>query len=105
MGSAPVRDHDSVKAPLTLEDVVEHVLVVAEMLALVEVVRAHDRPCATFLDSSLECRKINLIEGSVIQHGIVLMTLCLLIVKRIMLYADCDAVLLYLLDIRHYHLR
>ena len=75
------------------------------MLALIEVVGTHDRPCATLLNCCLERRKVDFIESSVIDDSIVLMTLRLLVIERIMLHAYSDTILLNLLNIRHYHLR
>jgi hypothetical protein len=77
---------------------------VAEVLAFEEVVCAHDGPCASFLNCSLEGREIDLIESSVVDNCIIGVTSCFLVVEGIMLYADSYSVLLYFLDIRNAHL-
>ena len=55
------------------------------------------------MDCSLECRKVYLIEGTVVNDGIVLMAKAFLIVEGIMLYTHCNSVFLYFLYIRNDH--
>ena len=105
MRSAPVGNDNSVETPFSLEDIVQKVLVMAGMLSLVKIISSHDRPCATFLHSSLECREINLVQRSVRKDCIILMPLGLLVVQSIMLHAHCDSVLLHFLHIWNHHPR
>ena len=104
MSAAPVGNHSPVEAPFLLEYPVQNPVVMAEVLALKQVVCTHDRPCSAFLNCHLEGRKIYFIQGPVIHDCIVCVSVCFLIVQREMLHAHRDSVLLYLLNIRHGHL-
>ena len=75
----------------------------AEMLAFVKIVCSHYRPCASFLNRSLEGREIDFVQGPVVDDGIVLVTETFLIVQGEVLHADGDTVLLDLLNIRDNH--
>ncbi len=105
MRASPVRNHSSVKAPILLENPVQHVFVMAQVLPAIQIVSSHHRPGPALLHGSLECGKIYLMQSPVIYYGIILMPLCLLIVKGKMLHADGHSVFLHLLHIRNDHLR
>ena len=77
----------------------------AEMLSAVKVVRAHYAPGASFLDSSLEGRKINLIESAVGKIDVGRMAAFFLVVEGVMLNACGHVVGLHSLDVRNDHLR
>lgn len=85
-------------------DVVEDILVVAEMLTLVVVVGTHDRPCSAFLNGCFESRQIDFVQGPVVYHSVVVVAPRLLIVQCEVLYTGGNAVFLYFLNIRHDHL-
>ncbi len=103
MGASPVAYHHPVEAPFTLEDVVEHPLVVAEVLVLVIVVGSHYRPRATLLDSCLESGQVDFIEGAVIDYHVGGVAVDLLVVEGVMFHAGGNAAILHPLDIRHHH--
>ena len=77
----------------------------AAMLALVFIIGAHDGPCPALLDSRLEGRKVNLVEGPVVDLDVDAVAVLLLIVQREVLDAGGDAVLLHLLNIGNHHPR
>ena len=54
VATAPVADHHAIKAPVLLQNLVEHDIVVAVVLVLIEVVGTHDGPGTTLLHSGLE---------------------------------------------------
>ena len=104
MCAAPVRDYRAVKSPFLLEYLVQDPVVMAEMFAFEQVVRTHDRPCASFLHGRLESREIDFIKSTVIDNSVIMMAVSLLIVERKMLYAHCHSVFLHFPDIWNSHL-
>ena len=102
--AAPVADNNAIKAPLTLEDVTEKLLIVAVELAVIKVIRAHDCPCITLDNSSLESRKIYFIESSVIHNRVRLSSLELLVIHCVVLYTGSNTILLNTFYIRYNHL-
>ena len=63
--ATPVGDDHTIVLPITLQDLVEHNIIVTIVLVLIEVVGAHDTPCATLSDGSLEGRQVDLMESTV----------------------------------------
>ena len=104
LDTAPIRNYSTIKAPLITQDVNQHSLIVAAVLILVEVVRAHNRPSATLLNCSLECRQIDLVECTIANTYIHIVTFELLVIERIVLHARSYAILLHLLNIGNNHL-
>ncbi|CCZ47875.1 predicted protein [Bacteroides sp. CAG:661] len=101
--AAPVRNDHTVEAPLSFQDVLQEIFVVAAVLALVQVVRAHDGPCLALLHSGLEGRQIDFIQGTVVHHDIQCRAIDFLIVQRKVLDAGRHAVLLHALYIGNNH--
>ena len=103
VASAPVADHHAVEAPLPLQNIHQDALVVAEVLIIIKVVCAHDRPGTTFGDSRLECGQIDLVKRSVIHVHIHGVTVDLVVIQREMLDADGHILALDALNVGHYH--
>ena len=75
------------------------------MLILIKIVRTHDRPSLGLLHSSLESRQIDLVEGTVADDDVHLMTILLVVVQGIVLHTGCHTLRLESLDIGHHHAR
>ena len=101
--ATPVADDGAIEAPFTLEDLVHKVLVVAGMLTTEEVVASHQCPGTTFANGCLESGQIDLAEGTLVAESIGGVALVLVVVERIVLHADCHALLLHALDVAHCH--
>ena len=87
MCASPVAYHYAVIFPVALQNLVQCPLVVAVVFVLVEIVCAHDSPSLTFLYSSLEGWEIDFMEGTVAHDDVYLMTVFLLVIEAVMLYA------------------
>ena len=105
MAASPVGDYHTIEAPVLLQDLVEHDIIVAVVLVLIEIVGAHDSPGTTLLHSGLESGQVDLVQGTIADDDIHLMTVFLVVVQRIVLHAGSDAFRLQSLNIRHYHPR
>ena len=75
----------------------------AVVLVLIKVIRAHDGPCPTLLDGSLEGREIDLMQGAVADDDVHLMPVFLIVVQGIVLHTGSNALRLKTLDVRHHH--
>ena len=103
MGAAPVADHHAVILPITLQNLVEGVLVLAAVLVLVEVVGAHDAPSVALLDGGLECGQINLAQGAVAHDNVHLVAMLLIVVQAEVLHTGRCTRALQALDVGHHH--
>ncbi len=103
--ATPVADNRSVEPPFFLEDVVEHTLIVTEMLIFVVVVCTHYRPCFAFLYGSLEGGEINLVESAVIHNNVCGVAVQLVVVESEVLHTCRHAAILKTLHVGHYHNR
>ena len=103
VATAPVADDGAVKAPLTLEDIVQQVLVVAAVLVFVKVIGTHDGPGTAFLHGRFEGRQVDFIEGTVVHDHIGRMAVDFVVVQGIVLDADGHFVALDSLDVVHGH--
>ena len=103
MRAAPVGDDHSVESPFSAQDVVEKVFVVAAVLVLIEVVGAHDGPCAAFLDCRLECGQVDFVERAVVDYHVGVVAVDLMVVEGEVLHAGCHSVGLHSLDVGDYH--
>ena len=99
----PVGDDCAIEAPLALEDLVQETLIVRYVLILILVVAAHEAPCVTLLDCSLERTEIEFIESSVGNLDIDMTTELLLVVEHIVLDAASHAIALQACYIWHNH--
>ena len=84
--AAPVGDDYTIVLPITLQDLVEHNVIVTVVLVLIEVVGAHDTPCATLSDGSLEGWQVDLMESTVRDDDVHLMAILLVVVQGIVLH-------------------
>ena len=91
MRTAPVGYHHAIEAPLALQYVVEQPLVVAVVLILVHVVGTHYAPYSGLGYGSLEGRKINFVERTVVNYDVYLMPVFLVVVESEVLNAGCHA--------------
>ena len=73
------------------------------MLTTEEVVASHQCPGTTFANGCLESGQIDLAEGTLVAESIGGVALVLVVVERIVLHADCHALLLHALDVAHCH--
>ena len=103
VATSPVADHHAIEAPVLLQDLVEHDIIVAVVLVFKEVVGAHDGPGTTLLHSSLEGRQVNLMQSAVADNNIYLMTVFFIIVQRIVLHTGSDTLRLQSLNVWHQH--
>ena len=101
--AAPVGDDDTVEAPVVLQNLVEHRGIMAVVLVLIEVVGAHDGPGSALLHSSLEGGQVYLVEGTVGDDDVHLMTVFLVVVEGVMLHTGSDTLRLQALYVWHYH--
>ena len=85
--ASPVAYHYAVIFPVALQNLVQSPLVMAVVFVLVEIVCTHDSPSLTFLYSSLEGWEIDFMEGTVAHDDVYLMTVFLLVIEAVMLYA------------------
>ena len=90
VSTTPVADDHTVELPVALEDLVEHDIIMAIVLVFVEVVGAHDAPCASLLNGCLESRQIDLMQGTVAEDDIHLMAILLVVVQGIVLHTGSD---------------
>ena len=105
VAATPVTDHHAIEAPVLLQNLVEHDIIVAVVLVLIEVIGAHDGPCPTLLDGGLEGRQVYLMQGPVANDDIHLMAVLLIVVQGIVLHASRHALRLQSLDVWHHHSR
>ena len=103
VAATPVADHHPVEAPVLLQDLVEHDIIVAIVLVFIEIVCAHDAPCLALLYSCLERRQVDLVQGPVADDDVHLMTILLIVVQSIVLHAGCHALRLQPFDVGHHH--
>ena len=103
MCATPVTYHHSVETPFPLQDTVQGIFILAAPLILVKVVRAHDRPGASFLDGRLEGRKVYFIKGTVVHFHVSQETIGFLIVESVVLDARSHSVALDALHVRYDH--
>ena len=105
VATAPVADDHAVEAPVVLQDGVEHRGVMAVVLVVVEVIGSHDGPRPTLLHGGTEGRKINLVQGTVADDDVHLVTILLVVVQGVVLHTGGHPFRLQPLHIRHHHLR
>ena len=103
VGTAPVAHHHSVESPFVLQDIVEDILVVAQVLVAIQVVGTHNGPSLCLGNCGLECRQVNLIESTVVDNHVGGVAVHLVVVKGKVLHTGSHAVLLHPLDVRHHH--
>ena len=103
VGTTPVAHHHAVILPVTLEYLIEGVLVLATVLVLIEVIGAHDAPGVTLLDSSLKGGQVNLTQGTVAHDDVDLMAILLIVVQTEVLDTRRSACRLQTLNVGHYH--
>ena len=103
VASAPVADNHAIIAPVLFEDLVQENMIVAIVLVFIKIVGAHDTPSTCLSHSSLEGGQIDLVQGTVGDDDVHLMTILFIVVQRIMLHACCYALRLQSLDIRNHH--
>ena len=87
MAACPVGHHHTVKPPLPFQDVVDQIAVMAAVRASEKVVARHHAPCATFLYSHFEGRKIDLPQSTLAHLDVSLVAMPLLVVAGIVLHA------------------
>ena len=75
----------------------------ANMLIFVQIIRTHDGPCVTFLNSCLKSRQIDFVQSTVIYYHICSVAIHFLVIQRIMLHTGSHSILLYSLYIRNNH--
>ena len=105
MTTTPVGDDHTIEAPILFQDLIEHDLIMAVVLVFIEIIRTHDRPRLSLLHSSLKGRQVDLVEGTVADDDIHLMTVFLVVVQGIVLHTGCHTLRLETLDIGHHHAR
>ena len=105
VASSPVGNDDAVIFPVAFQNLVQQYIIVAIVLVLIKIVGTHDTPCTSLGDCSLESWQIDLVERTIADHDIHLMTILLVVVQGIVLHTSCDALRLESLDIRHHHAR
>ena len=103
MTAAPVGDDHTIILPVTLQDLVKHDVIVAVVLVLIEIIGTHDTPCASLRDSRLEGGQVDLVQGTVRDNDVHLMTILLIVVQGIVLHTGGHTLRLEPLDIRHHH--
>ncbi len=103
VGTTPVAHHHAVILPVTLEYLIEGVLVLATVLILIEVIGAHDAPGVTLLDSSLKGGQVNLTQGTVAHDDVDLMAIFFIVVQAEVLDTRRSACRLQTLNVGHYH--
>ena len=103
MGSAPVRYDNTVETPVSFQNIIEQILVVAAELIFVFVISPHDRPGTTFLYGSLECGQIDFMQCTIIDNYIDILAIDLLIVQSEMFDTGRYAIALHSVDIRNHH--
>ena len=74
------------------------------VLVFVEVIGAHDGPGTSLLYSSFEGGQVNLVQGTVADDDIYLMTVFLIIVQCIVLHTGSHPFRLQPLNVGHHHL-
>ena len=103
VATSPVADYHTIEAPVLLQNLVEHNIIVAVVLVFIEVVGTHDSPCTTLLHSSLEGRQVNLMQGAVADNNIYLMTVFFIVVQRIVFHTGSDTLRLQSLNVWYHH--
>ena len=104
MSSTPVAHHDTVESPFAFQDIVQQIFIVTAMLVLVQIIRSHDAPGMSFLNSRLKGRKINLVKRTVVDYNIRCMTIYFVVVQCKMFYASSYSIALDPTYIRYHHL-
>ena len=101
--TTPVGHYNAIKAPFITKNIFKQTLVVTSVLSLIKIIRAHNRPCSTFLNSRFKSRQVYFIKSTITQLHIGGMTVELLIVQCIMLHTGSYPILLYTFDVRNHH--
>ena len=104
MAASPVADDYAVEAPVVLQDMVEQDVVVAVVLVVVKVVGSHDGPGTALLHGGLEGGQVDLVQGTVADDDVDLVTVLLVVVQGVVLHAGGDATRLQSLNVGHHHL-
>ena len=73
------------------------------MLVFIEIVGTHDAPSLTLLHGSLEGRQVDLMQGTVGDDDVHLMTIFLVVVQGVVLHTGSDTLRLEASDVWHYH--
>ncbi len=85
VGSAPVRDHEALEAPVFLEHIREGVFVLAGIVTVDGVVGAHHRAWLSDIDPNMEGQQIGLLHGPLADDHVDLVTAALLVVHDVVL--------------------
>ena len=101
--TSPVGHYNAIKTPFITKNIFKQTFVVTSVLSLIKIIRAHNRPCSTFLNSRFKSRQVYFIKSTITQLHISGMTVELLIVQCIMLHTGSYPVLLYTFDVRNHH--
>ena len=75
------------------------------MLVLIEVIGTHDAPGSSLLYGGTEGRQVDLVQGTVADDDVHLMTILLVIVQTVVLHAGSHALRLESLYVGHHHPR
>ena len=86
VAAAPVADDHAIETPVVLQNLVQEDIIMTIVLVFVEVIGTHDGPSTALLHGSLEGGQINLVEGTVADNDIHLMTILFIIVQRIVFH-------------------
>ena len=103
MRAAPVRDDEAREPPLLLQYLVKQVVVLARVVAVHQVVGAHERARAGFLEGDLEGQQVALAHGPFVHLDVDEAAAVLLVVESVMLDVADDTLLLEPLHVRAHH--
>ncbi len=100
MRRAPIGHHETGKAPLLIQGLVEQEGILARVDGIHHVVRAHHRACSALLNCRLESRQVNLVQGSFINLRVHAPAIIFLVVRGEMLDRGNHPLRLDALDFR-----
>src|SRR4029077_18572452 len=97
--AAPVGHHEACESPLISQDIAKQVFVLGGIDAIYKIVGAHHGPGPTLLHRDFERRKIDLVQGALIDIRARGHSLELLIVDRIVLEGGAHSLTLHPFDV------
>ncbi len=83
--STPVRDHEALEAPISLEHIGKRVFVLAGVLTVDGVVGAHHRAWVSDIDTNIEGQQIGLLQGPLADDHVDFVAAVLLVVHDVVL--------------------
>ena len=80
MTSTPITDYHTIVTPILFQNLIQQNAIMTVVLVFIKVVGAHNTPCASLGNGCFEGRQINLVESTLTDDNINLMTVLFVVV-------------------------